>query len=106
MGEIGELASQTETNTEQSQEDELSKILHWQGNEAKNHYKLYQKRKKIHFSISIYSAPVYQALKLEVLNKTDKNPCPHGAYLPGEEGNKIYCTLHGDKCSKEKNSEQ
>lgn len=41
MGEIRELASQTETNTEPSQEDELSKILHWQGKEAKNHYKLY-----------------------------------------------------------------
>lgn len=56
----------------------------------------------IHFSTIIYLAPMYKALRSKVLNKTDKNSCPHGAYIPVGDGNKIHCMLYGGQCSEEK----
>lgn len=54
-----------------SQEDELSKILHVKEKRLRITINSNRKEERfIHFSTSIYSASIYQALRLEVLNKT------------------------------------
>lgn len=50
----------------------------------------------------IYSTPMYQALRSEVLKKTDKNLCSHGAYIPMGDRHKIHCMLYGGNSSEEK----
>ena len=65
-----------------SQGNELSQILHVGRKRLRISINYSRKGETfIYFSTSIYSAPKYQALRLEVPNKTDKNPRSHRTYL-------------------------
>lgn len=67
-GEMRESDSETETLI---QEYELSKILHVRGKRLRITINSTRKEERfIHFSTSIYSSSMYQAMRLEVLNKT------------------------------------
>lgn len=58
-----------------NQGDELSKILHVREKRLRIIINFTRMEERfIHFSTTIYSAPMYQARRLEVLKKTRQNP--------------------------------
>lgn len=73
-----------------------------QGKEGKNHYKLYKKGGKMQSFFNKYLSSTYiSGTEVRALNQTNKNPCPHGAYIPVGLENKMHCMLYGGKCSEE-----